>query len=220
MTQRMTRVRFYGLPAWVGTIQGPTSCKWWNRDPAQINFDPTQQLTVDVAKTPAMALAGTIQASEIDVDDHTTSGGRTTIGPLWPSGAMIGASWVSDSYLSRCGIAASTPEGGDGHDYEYQMIHYFDGEQNNRRFYGFHAKLLQVQGNLSLIEIWNPGTGAGAGGSAGSWWLDLAAEADPGTPSLVLNQPAALFLTATAVGQTGLTGPKLPPYFGSFALAV
>ena len=216
----MTRVMFYGMPAWVGTIQSPTVCKWWSSDPAQLNWNPALQRTVDLARTPSAALAGSISVADIDVDDYTGSGGRTTIGPLWPNGTSIGACWVSGGYLARSGITAATPVGGNGHDYEYQMIHYFDGEHGNRRFYGFHAKLLQAQGALSLVEIWNPGTGAGTGSSAGQWWLDLAANADPGTPPLVPNKPAALFLAPNAVGQAGLLEPKLPPFYGSFALAV
>src|SRR6185436_18898193 len=157
----MSKVTFYGMPAWVGTIQSPTICKWWSSDPAQLNWDAALQYMVDLANTPSAAIAGNIKVSEIDVDDHTGSGGRTTIGPRWPNGTSIGACWVSDGYLARSRITPAPPYGGTGHDYEYQMIHYFDGEHGNRRFYGFHAQLLQVQGNLSLVEIWNPGTGAG-----------------------------------------------------------
>ena len=50
-------------------------------------------------------------------------------------------------------------------------MQYFDGEQQNRRFHGFQANLLQTQNHLSLVQLWHPGTGAGAAQPAGTWWL-------------------------------------------------
>jgi hypothetical protein len=215
----MTKVMFYGLPAWVGATHSSTVCDWWRVDPSTINWDRSLLYSVDLSLTPSAALAGRISVSQIDVDDFTANGGRTTIGPLWPSGNTIGACWVSDNYLSRAAAKArpGKPATADGHGYEYTAMQYFDGEQNNRRFYGFHARVLQVQGNLSLAEIWNPGTGSGTSPSAGTWWLDLAADADPNTPALVQGQPGALYLDATKVGQIALFEPKLPPYKGGFA---
>lgn len=215
----MSKVTFFGSPAWVGAIQSPTICQWWNGDPGQLAWNRALLRTLDLAKTPSAALAGAIAVSQIEVDDHVGAGGRTTIGPLWPGGTAIGACWVSSNYLTAIGAPAQpgVPPGSSGHDYEYMTIHYFDGEQQNRRFYGFHANLLQTQSSLSLVEIWNPGTGGTAAGPAGTWWLDLAAVADPNTPPLVVNQPAALFLDANTVSGLVLLEPKLPPYAGGFA---
>jgi hypothetical protein len=217
----MSKVTFYGLPAWVGAIHGPTICQWWRHDPAQLSWDRALLATVDLARTPSAALAGHIQVSEIEVDDHVGRGGRTTIGPLWPGGTAIGACWVSDQYLARTGVSAqaTVPPGATGHGHEYMMIHYFDGEHGNRRFHGFHARLLQQHGQLSLVELWHPGTGAGPAQPAGSWWLDLGASADPGTPPLATNQPAPVFLDASTVGGIKMINPKLPPYLGAFPLA-
>lgn len=215
----MTKVTFHGSPAWVGAIQSPTICEWWASDPAQLNWDRSLLQTVDLSKTPSAAIAGRIKSSQIEVDDFTRNGGRTTIGPLWPSGASIGACWVSDSYLAKTkGKAKGGPAAPNGHNYEYMTIQYFDGEQQNRRFHGFHAKLLQVNGSLSLVEIWNPGTGTAGAPAAGTWWLDLAANADPGTPPLSVNKPAALFLDVATIRQITMFEAKLPKYLGAIAL--
>jgi hypothetical protein len=206
----MSKVTFYGLPAWVGAIHGPTVCEWWDRDPGQLGWDRTLLHRVDLAKTSSAALAGHIPVSEIEVDDHTTGGGRTTIGPLWPGGNPIGACWVSGSYLAQ---NALTPPG-----HEFQLVQYFDGEQQNRRFYGFQANLLQQQNNLSLVQLWNPGTAASSAPPAGTWWLDLSADADPGAPALPANQPAPLYLDTRAAKRLVVFDPKIPPFKGGFAL--
>jgi hypothetical protein len=215
----MSKVTFHGLPAWIGAIQSPTVCDWWNRDPAHVNWDRDLMYTVNLSMTPSAAIAGRIKVSQIEVDDYTGSGGRTTIGPLWPNGTSIGGCWLSDNYLANLGSKPrpAVPNGGNGHGYEYMTIQYFEGEQHNRRFYGFQARLRQVQAHLSLVEIWNPGTGAGTAKPAGAWWLDLAADADPNTPPLLPDKPAALFLDANTVRTLTTFEPKLPPYKGGFA---
>ena len=212
----MSKVTFYGSPAWVGAIHSPTICDWWNADPAQLDWDRSLLHTVDLAKTPSAASAGHIKVSQIEVDDHTRSGGRTTIGPMWPGGTSIGACWVSDHYLARTG-AKAPPVAANHHNYEHTTVHYFDGEQNNRRFHGFHASVVKAHGPLSLVEIWNPGTGTGSGKPAGSWWLDLAADTDPSTPPPSPGNAGPLYLDAAKLSHLALFTPKFPPYVGTFA---
>jgi hypothetical protein len=215
----MSKVTFHGLPAWIGAVHSPTICDWWDRDPEHVNWDRALMYKVNLSMTPSAAIAGRIKVSQIEVDDFTASGGRTTIGPLWPSGTSIGACWLSDRYLDSLGDKARPvmPNGPNGHKHEFMTVQYFDGEQQNRRFYGFQANLLQVQGHLSLVEIWHPGTGSGHSKPAGTWWLDLAADADPNTPRLEPHKPAALFLDATIVRNLTLFEPKTPPFKGGFA---
>jgi hypothetical protein len=215
----MSKVTFYGLPAWVGAIHSQTVCEWWDRDPNQLNWDRSLLHKVDLAKTSSAALAGHIAISDVEVDDHTTSGGRTTIGPLWPGGNAIGACWVSEGYLARNGLTPpGAPAGLSGHEHEFTFVQYFDGEQQNRRFYGFQANLLQQQNNLSLVQLWHPGTGAGPASPAGAWWLDLGSDADPNAPALAANQPAPLYLDTQAAKRLVTFDPKLPPFRGGFAL--
>jgi hypothetical protein len=204
----MSKVTFYGLPAWVGAIHGPTVCEWWDSDPDPLKWDRSLLRRIDLANTPSAALAGQIPVSQVEVDDHATRGGRTTIGPRWPGGTMIGALWVSESYLAANRLTAP------GH--EFQLVQYFDGEQQNRRFYGFQASVLQTQNQLSLVQLWHPGTGAGTAPPAGTWWLDLSASADPNTPPPSAGQPAPLYLDARAASQLVTTDPKIPTYVGTF----
>jgi hypothetical protein len=216
----MSKVTFHGLPAWVGAIHSPTICEWWGRDPSHLEWDRGLLHKVNLAMTPSAAHAGRIKVSQIEVDDHTGNGGRTTIGPLWPGGTSIGACWVSDTYLARLGGKAvlGVPAGASGHHHEYTSVQYFEDEQRNRRFHGFQARLVQVHGELSLVEIWHPGTGAGSAAPAGTWWLDLKADADPNTPPLSTDKPAALFLEESKARAVKTFEPKLPVYLGGFAL--
>jgi hypothetical protein len=213
----MTKVTFYGSPAWVGAIHAPTICDFWNSDPAQLNWDRSLLNTVDLAKTPSAALAGRIKSSQIEVDDHTGHGGRTTIGPLWPNGISIGACWISDHLIAKT-TSKAKPSVANGNAYELMTIQYFDGEQQNRRFHGFHANVLQVNGGLSLVQIWNPGTGNAGVPPAGTWWLDLAASAEPSTPALSTGKPGALFLEVATVRQLTTFDVKLPKSQGAVAL--
>src|ERR1044071_4082143 len=75
----MSKVTFYGLPAWVGAIHGSTVCDWWDRDPGQLGWDRSLIHTIDLAKSTAAGLAGQIAIGDIEVDDHISAGGRTTI---------------------------------------------------------------------------------------------------------------------------------------------
>ena len=203
----MSKVTFYGLPAWVGAIHGPTVCEWWDHDPAERQWDRSHLHRVDLAKTVSAVLAGQIPVSQVEVDDHTTQRGRTTIGPRFPGGAMIGAIWVSESYLAANGLTAP------GH--EFQLVQYFEGEQDNRRFYGFQASVLETQNHLSLVQLWHPGTGASTAPPAGTWWLDLSAHADPSTPPPGSGQAAPLYLDSKAASQLVTTDPKIPEAVGT-----
>lgn len=217
----MSKVTFYGLPAWVGAIHSPTICEWWERDPSQLNWDRSLLHRIDLAKTPSTVLANQIPVSQVEVDDHSTSGGRTTLGPLWPAGNAIGALWVSEIYLARNSLKPpGAPAGLGGHGHEFQFVQYFDGEQGNRRFHGFHANVLQQQNHLSLVQIWHPGTGASPAKPAGTWWLDLAADADPNVAPLTPNQPAPLYLDNKSASKLPMFDTKLPPYKGGFALSI
>ena len=216
----MSKVTFHGLPAWVGAIHGSTVCEWWSSDPAKSNWDRSLLNTIDLAMTPSAALAGRIQVAQVEVDDGVRAGGFTTIGPMWPGGAMLGSCWVSDHYLTKLGGKLTTAARGasfPGYDYEWTAVQYFDGEQQNRRFHGVHGRVLQTQGALSLVELWHPGSGA-TPMPAGRWWIDLAAGADPTAPALAPNQPGALFLDPITIGHTTLIDPKIPPFRGGAAL--
>lgn len=177
----MTRIVFHAYSAYVGSITNRTSCSFWTDDPASpaINWDPAQQTSVDLSHSPRNARV----FGHVDIDDHMIDGGLTTIGPLFPGGAMIGAAWLSDDFIDNRCKSARPRLPGHCHPYELRAILYMDDPTfGNRRFQGFHAKILGSQphgaGLLTNVQLWVAGTGRG-GTPVGSWWLDLDAVAHP-----------------------------------------
>jgi hypothetical protein len=221
----MTRLVFYGFPAWVGTITSATECRWWASEPGQVDWNPLAMIPTNLSRTPEAALAGKIKSSEVEVDDHTSHGGRTTIGPLWPSTSVIGACFVRDTVwqaLDPTHRPTFPPPSASGHDYEYTMVQYLDGELDNRRFYGFHARAVSTKDHLTLVELWNPGTGVANPTPAQSLWLDLAAVTDPNGPRVdPVKQPQGpIFLEHKQVQSIAFIEPKYPIAVGTFPFAV
>lgn len=217
----MSRLVFLGFPAWVGTITSTTKCKWWPTEPAQINFAPEAQVVVDLALAPSAALAGHIKSDQVEVDDNTSRGGRGTIGPLFPGANVVGACWLRDTVwrsLDSRFRPPFPPPGAGGFDYEFTTIQYLDNEIDNRRFYGFHARAVSQKANLTLVELWNPGTGIANPAPAGRWWLDIPAVTDPNAPHLDPGgKPGPLFVENKTVQTIAVFEPKFPKLVGSFA---
>ncbi len=219
----MSRTTFYGFGAYVGSLRGLTECAWWDDDPVRVyNWAQGALVPVDLAKNPMAYRAGRIGLKDIQVDDHRQDGGLTTIGPMFPTGAVIGQCWLSQQYYDSLPNKpprqpASAPD--DGYDYESTCYLFTDGEEGNRRFYGFHARIADINGPLSQVEIWQGGTGKIKNrGPQGVWWLDLKAVALPPGPDatqIVARQDVgALFLDAATTHSLALLGPKKPPYMG------
>src|SRR6478609_2850902 len=97
----MTRSVFYGFPAFVGSITGPTTCSFWTDDPAQIGWN-SPQVTVDLSKNPEAVRRGAITEAQVQADDHALlgTGGMTRIGPMFPGGAMIGAVYLEQAFIT------------------------------------------------------------------------------------------------------------------------
>ena len=215
------RTVFYCFGAYVGQLLGVTRVAWWADDPAATKFPQSRLVPIDLAYTPSAVRAGQIQIQEIQCDDDRSQGGLTTIGPRFPGGQMIGACWVSETYLATLGAnapARGTPE---AYDYESMATLYW-GELGDRRFNGFHAQIVgQPVGSLVLVDIWNGGTGRSGGPPAGRWWIDLAAVLDPNytTISPTGPQAGALFLDRTTSSGMQLFTIKKPPGFGFDAFA-
>jgi hypothetical protein len=217
----MTRTVFYGFGGFVGGLRGPTECDWWADDPASLGWAKNALIPVDLAKTPSAALAGTIQTADIQVDNHRSEGGLTTIGPRWPGGSAIGEVWLSDTYynslgnkpLRQCASAANA-----FYEYELTAMLYWSGALAGRRYYGFHAKILRANGPLALVEVWNGGTARGRQRPAGAWWLDLATvhPVEPGGTEISIGgqQEGALFLDSDTTKTMTLSSVKKPPGFG------
>ncbi len=219
----MSRTTFYGFGAYVGSLKSLSECSWWDDDPVRIyNWSQAALVPVDLSMNPSAVRAGRITLAEIQVDDHRQDGGMTTIGPMFPTGAVIGQCWLSQQYYESLPNKpprqpASAPD--DGYDYESTCYLFSDGEQGDRRFYGFHARIAQVRGPLSQVEIWAGGTGKITNrGPEGTWWLDLAAVSLPpgpdGTQIAAQNDKGALFLDSRTTHTIALRMPKKPPYLG------
>lgn len=223
----MTRIVFHAFSAYVGSITGRTTCSFWPDDPASapINWSAKALVGVDLARTPSAARAGTIAWTDVDTDDHLTNGGLNTIGPLFPGGHMIGACWLSETYLGK--LAGKPPKPGHAHDHELKTIVYAnDPTFGDKRFQGFHARIRATQqlssgATLCQVELWNAGQGR-HGAPAGLWWLDLDTVAHPIAADATQVGPkaapeGALFLDTSLknVYLAGAgTGPKLPPSYG------
>jgi hypothetical protein len=218
----MTRLVFYGFGAYVTHTTGPTTCSWFPDDPNKLNWDPHQLITVDLAKCPSRAKAAGLAATTIEVDDSPQNGGLTKLGPVFPGGVMIGACWLERHFwagLAARGVAQPqrlTPAD-QCHDYELTAL--YDWDTTGKRYGGFHAEIVSTAGTLALCTIWHPGTARVANQPpAGTWWLDLAAVADPVSNGFTAvskkGDVGALFLEVAAVKQVALFDTKKPPVAG------
>lgn len=220
----MTRSVFYAFGAYVGSITGPTSCSWFATDPNTIAWDPKQMVSVDLSRNPQGVRNGAITAAAIQVDDSQLNGGLTRIGPLFPTGVMIGACWLDSGFWTN--LATSGPYQpprltAQDQCRDYELTSVLDWV-TNRRFCGFYAQIGATAGptsNLALCTIWNAGTSLVPGVTpAGTWWLDSSATADPVaggfTTVAKTGDAGALFLDAPTVQLLKLAGPKRPPYTG------
>jgi hypothetical protein len=217
-----TRSTFHGFGAWVGRLDSRTACAWWPDDPNQLGFDRKQLIEVDLAKNPAAYLSGAIKLDEIEVDDAPPDGGLTKLGPTWPTGSTINSVWLEAGFYKRLASPPPFPQPFMGcHAYELTSVLEWPASPRGapRRFWGVHAEISAEQGTLALCTVWTPATSA-RHAPAGSWWIDLAAQADPiangltaiGTGSAP--KRGALFLDATAFRGLAMAGPKLPPLQG------
>ena len=217
-----TRSIFYGFGAWVGRLDGPTACAWWADDPNNLGFDQGKLIAVDLARNPAAYLKGAISMSNIQVDDAPSDGGLTKLGPTWPTGSTINGLWVESTFYDDLDHKPQFPQPFmNCHGYELTTVVYWspDSRAIQRRFWGAHCEISAEQGTLALCTIWMPGT-ALTQKPAGSWWIDLATQADPlsngftavGTGSAPKH--GALFLDSSGMRSIAIAGPKIPPYQG------
>jgi hypothetical protein len=214
------RTIFHGVPAYVGVLNSETKCRFWPDDPAKLSWDHKQTVDIDLGRSPAAARAGRIQWSDVEVDDHHIYGGMTKIGPLWPDGTHIGACWLTEDAWRRS-LGRGLDPNPDCHPYELTHVHYHAGPLANRRFQGFHAEITSEKGTNALVTLWPAGRSRASGTKpAGTWWIDLAADAHPIEPGLteigVGSAPkvGALFVDLQHLHVINMVGPKLPVWLG------
>jgi hypothetical protein len=219
----LARSVFYGFGAWVGRLDGPTACAFWPDDPNNLGFDPARLIAVDLAKNPAAHLAGSITRAQIQVDDAPARGGMTKIGPTWPTGATIGGVWLEAQFYGQLANKPVFPQpfiNGRGYELTTAVDWGSGAPSIARRYWGLHCKITGEQGTLALCTLWTPGTSR-TQPPAGTWWIDLATQADPIANGLTTvgvggaQKEGALFLSADTVRNLAIAGPKLPPYLGA-----
>lgn len=211
----MTRTVFYGFGAFVGNLRGVTECDFWPGDPNGLGWAATALIPVDLSKNPQAAAAGHIKIDDIQVDDHRSDGGLTTIGPRFPGGAPIGAVWLSEAHYKA--NSHKLPRDPNCHDYETTSILYWSNGSPAKRYFGFHAKIDAANNKLARVAIWSGGTHRSGHNPAGTWWVDLADPdiVDPMTQiSTGGQQEGALFLDAATSRSLTLAWTKQPPGFG------
>jgi len=217
----MTRTVFYGFGAYVGTINGQRQCSWWPDDPNNLNWANNLLVPIDLSKNPTAARQGVIPVADIIVDDDLLSGGLTEVGPLFPLGRPVGACWLRDTYWNALG-ANKPPRlpSADWYDYELTSVQYWDGELGDRRFFGFHARILAVQGALAHVKVWQPGWSKASNSRvAAIAWLDLSQVADPNFTTIHnQNDEGALFIDRDTAKSLVTMRPKLPASQGMEAL--
>lgn len=219
---RPTRSIFHGFGAWVGRLDSRTACAWWPEDPNQLGFDRKQLIEVDLARNPAAYRRGAIALDQIEVDDAPGDGGLTRLGPTWPTGSTIDGVWLEAGFHGKLPRPPPFPQPFMGcHAYELTTVLEWptDPKGAARRFWGVHAEIKAEQGTLALCTVWAPATSSRQA-PGGSWWIDLAAQADPIANGLTAigtgraPKRGALFLDAAALRGLALAGPKLPPLQG------
>lgn len=222
----MSRLVFYGIPAWVNGYTGSTSITWWPVDPTTTSptYDTSKLITNDISKNPYAYNHGTITFASVKVDDAPANNGWTTVGPTWPGGTMTAAIGLESGFYNAlsAGVKPSrVPPGGGGHDYEYTTVQYFAGGMSNRRFAGFYVEIQSITGTSAYCKTWAAGTGNAGGAAAGTWLFDLSANAMPietGFTQVGVGatdpRNGALFLDSSAYTGVGLSGPKLPQSLG------
>ena len=225
----MARSVFYGFGAFVGSITGPTTCGWWDDDPAVLGWDPAKQYHVDLGKNPEAARRGLIRIDEIQADDYAgySHGGLTQIGPMWPGGKLSGACYVESNHWNNYG--ARKPKrvaaGVQAHQYEFSTVLYWDGDLAGRRFIGLHAEIRQPPpkgSTRAVVAVWAPGTSQVPGKAPhGTFVIDFATDVHPIEPDFTeigINagdpQTGALFLSSNTFGAMSAPGSKTPRWLG------
>lgn len=217
---------FIGLGAWVGRLDERTTCAWWADDPNHLKFDQSLLIRTDLSLNPTAYVSGRISLEEIQVDDAPIDGGLTKLGPTWPTGSTINGIWLEQAFYNSLPQRPAFPQPFMScHDYELTTAIYWTPKARRieRRYWGVHAEITAEQGALALCTIWTPGSSK-TQRPAGTWWVDLATQADPLANGLTAigtgaaPKQGALFIDGSAFRGLKLAGPKIPPWEGGLAI--
>lgn len=201
--------------AFLGRIDGERRCAFWADDPSEHGFDAERLIAIDLARSPAAAMAGLIDWGDVQVDDAWSGPGGavagTTLGPAWPELQLAGVVFLAEGFwraLPERVRPPCPPRGGEGRPYEFMTVTYRpdrDDPRAGRRYAGHHAEIVETHGRLALVAIHAPGASRAAGAVPQRMWLDLSSpeHCDAGPDALTTigvdaARVGALFLNAGA----------------------
>lgn len=218
----MTRSVFYGFGAFVGCLTGRTSCGFWAEDPDVLKWDHATLIPVDLGKNPEAARRGLIKINEIQADDYAgyCLDGMTQIGPMWPSGKMVGMVWLESTYWSGLkDPPPRIPPGMTASDYELTSVLYWDGPYAGERFTGVHGEILQVMkgSSIAMVSLWSAGGVQSKKQPFGTFWVDFAKDVHPVEPGFTtvdigrgVGASGAMFINSKVLRAGAYPPPKAP----------
>lgn len=188
------RCIFVGTGGFLGRIESETRCAFWADEPVDHGFDPHRLITVDLARTPAVA--GEIGWDDVEVDDCFTGPnghvGGTTLGPRWPEIRLDGAVYLERRFIESLPPTLRPPcppRGMTGRVCEYTTTVYWPhitDPRAGRRYSGHYAEVLEERGSLARVAVYPPGSSERPHARPLTMWIDLASpeQCDAGRDSL------------------------------------
>jgi hypothetical protein len=190
------RCVFFGTAGFLGRVDSETRCAFWADEPVDHGFAPERLIEVDLARTPAAAVAGEITWADVQVDDCFSGPNGavigTTLGPRWPELQLAGAVYLERRVVEALPVALRPPcppTGATGRPCEYTTTVYWphiDDPRAGRRYAGHYAEILEERGSLALVAVYPPGRSEQPDARPVRTWLDLASpeQCDAGPDSL------------------------------------
>jgi hypothetical protein len=203
-------------------VTGKQTCGFWAELGADsFTYNAANLISVNLASTPLQVVAED-WVKVVDVDDYTSDGGLSQIGPSFCEGAYSGALYLSqriwstafnkDPKLSKI----QWPPFKNTQDFQYQCAVYSPGPGlPPMRYHGFLATVASRNANQLLVYI----TEVGKSQPVGPFWVAMDSSTDVDLPAnglttITLSSPVGstgpLFLSMNRVGQFGLHLPKVP----------
>jgi hypothetical protein len=189
-------------------------------------FKPDRRVEVDFARsldnlsdeTPLEQLA---QQALYDQLVAPIPGRRVPIGPSWPGGGYEGIVSVREDALKTNDLLATAASSLAGPRCKYQIVATIDPQRTVRRYHGFHAQVLRLEGRAIVLKVGNcPGEikyDPDAAGAADKYYAGELVDGNILRAGVAPGSTGGLFMTQTAF--SSLAGvdeefPKLPPSAG------
>lgn len=206
----ITRFQFQGCPAYLKQVLDKRTCEVWLWK--QHAFEPRMAVPIDLARNPREAAA-----ADVELDDHTSKGGATTLGPWWPGATTSDNAVVYllqeiyDQY-ERDGVAEPVPAGEPRWETQVRVgIERVQGKPEVlRRYHGFTAKLVKREGAHAAFSVWCAGEPRDEPGRQLWVALDDLDQVDPLDWTPDAGGFLALFLGWDYAWRNGLHASKLP----------